>query len=69
MTRLSSEQKELLFDYCMGLASSEQAVEAQALISSSEEAEEIHSRLRGALAPLETVEHEEPEKKTAREAA
>ena len=58
MTRLNREQEELIFDYCMGLASPEQGVEAQALISSSEEAEEIHSKLLATLAPLETVENE-----------
>ncbi|MHC4120410.1 MAG: hypothetical protein ACYSWO_23195, partial [Planctomycetota bacterium] len=59
MTRLSSEQKELIFDYCVGLASPQQVVEAQALISSNEEADEIHTKLAAALAPLETVEHEQ----------
>ncbi len=59
MTRLSSEQKELVFDYCMGLASPEQVAEAQALISSSEEASEIHSKLQATLSPLESVEFEE----------
>ncbi len=58
MTRLNSEQKELVFDYCMGLASPEQIVEARALISSEEEAAEIHSRLQAAVAPLENVEFE-----------
>ena len=58
MTPLSSEQKELLFDYCMGLASPEQIVEAQALISSNQEAAEIHSKLQATLAPLDSVEPE-----------
>ena len=59
MTRLNSEQKELIFDYCMGLASPEQIVEAQKLISSDEEAAEIHSKLQATLAPLESVTLEE----------
>ena len=58
MTPLSSEQKELLFDHCMGLASPEQIVEAQALISSNQEAAEIHSKLQATLAPLDSVEPE-----------
>lgn len=58
MTRLNSEQKELIFDYCMGLASPEQIVEARALISSYEEAAEIYSRLQATLTPLESVEFE-----------
>ncbi len=52
MSALSSERKELLFDYCMGLASPEQTVEAQELISSNKEAAELHSSLQAALAPL-----------------
>ncbi|HEC02899.1 MAG TPA: hypothetical protein ENI81_05120, partial [Phycisphaerales bacterium] len=55
MTRLNSEQKELIFDYCMGLAAPEQIGQAQALISSNEEAAQIHSKLQSTLAPLESV--------------
>lgn len=56
MTRLNSVQRELIFDYCIGLANSEQIVEARALISSNEEAKEIHSKIQAALAPLEYTE-------------
>ncbi len=56
MTLLSNEQKQLLFDYCIGLTSEKQAAEAESLISSSEEAAEIHSRLKTVLSPLESVE-------------
>jgi len=56
MTLLSNEQKQLLFDYCIGLTSEKQAAEAELLISSNEEAAEIHSRLTTALSPLESVE-------------
>lgn len=59
MTRLGSEQKELIFDYCMGLASPEQVAEARALVSSNEEASEIYSKLQATLAPLEKVTFEE----------
>ncbi|MHC4352910.1 MAG: hypothetical protein ACYTE3_15990 [Planctomycetota bacterium] len=59
MTRLSSGQKELIFDYCMGLASPEQIVEARKLISSDEEAAQIHSKLQATLAPLENITLEE----------
>lgn len=55
MTPLGSEQKELIFDYCMGLASPEQTVEAQELVSSNQEASELHSKLRATLDPLESV--------------
>lgn len=59
MTRLNSVQKEVIFDYCMGLANSEEVVEARALISSNEEAKEIHSKIQAALSPLESFEVED----------
>ena len=58
MTSLSTEQKHLLFDYCIGLTSEEGAAEAETLISSHQEAAEIHSRLKSALAPLDSIEPE-----------
>jgi hypothetical protein len=58
MSPLSNEQKQLLFDYCMGLASETEAAEARQLISSSTEAAQIYSRLEATLAPLENSEPE-----------
>ncbi len=58
MTSLTNQQKQLLFDYCIGLTSEKETAEAEALISSSEEAAEIHSKLKAALAPLEAVASE-----------
>ncbi len=58
MTSLSEDQKQLLFDYCMGLTSQAQADKARRLISSSEEAAKIHSELKAALSPLENLEAE-----------
>jgi len=58
MSLLNNQQKQLLFDYCIGLTSEEEAAEAEALISSNEEAAEIHSKLRTALAPLQSAEPE-----------
>jgi prepilin-type processing-associated H-X9-DG protein len=58
MSLLNNQQKQLLFDYCIGLTSEEEAAEAEALISSNEEAAEIHSKLKAALAPLESAEFE-----------
>ncbi len=55
MTPLNDEQKQLLFDYCIGLTSEEEATEAEALISSNEEAAEIHSKLKDSLSPLESL--------------
>ena len=58
MTLLNNQQKQLLFDYCIGLTSEKDTAEAQALISSNEEAAEIHSNLKAALAPLDSLEAE-----------
>ena len=58
MSPLSNQQKQLLFDYCIVLTSEEQSAEAQTLISASDEASEIHSKFKAALAPLETVQPE-----------
>ena len=58
MSSISNEQKQLLFDYCVGLTSQEQTAEAEALIYSNDQAAEIHSKLQATLAPLESVELE-----------
>ncbi len=58
MTLLNNQQKQLLFDYCIGLTSEEETAKAEALISSNEEAAEIHSTLKAALAPLDSLEPE-----------
>jgi hypothetical protein len=58
MTPLSSHQKQLLFDYCIGLTSENETAEAGQLISSGEEAAEIYSKLKTAFAPLDCIESE-----------
>ena len=58
MTQLSKSQKQLLFDYCLGITSVQEAAQAQQLIFASEEAAEIHSKFKAAIAPLESVESE-----------
>ena len=58
MTSLSTEQKHLLFDYCLRLTSQERTAEAEALISSNQEAAEIHAKLKSAFAPLDSIEPE-----------
>jgi hypothetical protein len=58
MSPLNNEQKELLFDYCIGITSQEETDEAEALISSNQEAAEIHRKLKAALAPLDNLEPE-----------
>lgn len=56
MSSLNNEQKQLVFDYCLGLTSEKESAEAEALISSSKEASEIHSTLLSAIAPLGMLE-------------
>jgi len=58
MTTLNSEQKQLLFDYCMRLTSKEQTADAEALVSSNQAAAEIHAKLKSTLGPLDSVEPE-----------
>jgi hypothetical protein len=58
MIPLNSDQKQLLFDYCLGLTSIEQTAEAEALISSNEQAALIHTKLKATLEPLDSLESE-----------
>ena len=58
MSPLNNEQKQLLFDYCIGLTSQKETAEAEALISTNREAAEIHSKLKAAIAPLDSLEPE-----------
>ena len=55
MSQLSSEQKQLLFDYCIGLTSQEQTAEAEALVASSQEAADIHAKLKATLTLLDPL--------------
>jgi len=58
MIPLNSEQKKLLFDYCLGLTSPEKTAEAEVLISSNKEAAGINFKLKATLAPLDCLEPE-----------
>ncbi len=58
MTTLSDRQRQLLFDYSLGLISERETEEVEALIESSEEAAELYQSFHNALAPLENVELE-----------
>ena len=55
MGSLSNEQKQLLFDYTLGLTSERQIAEAESLISSNAAATEIYSRMKASLSPLESL--------------
>ncbi len=56
MTTPSDDQKQLIFDYCIGLTSQQQATEAEELIASSEQARQLYTSLKTALSPLQAIE-------------
>jgi len=58
MIPLNSNQKQLIFDYCLDFTSPEQTAEAEALISSNEQAAVIHSKIKATLEPLSSIEPE-----------
>lgn len=58
MTPLSDRQKQLLFDYSLGLTSEREDKEAEALIAANEEAVELYQSIQRTLSPLNTVKVE-----------
>ena len=58
MSSLNIEQKQLLFDHCIGLTYNKQVKIAEELISSNKEAAEIYKKLQAVFAPLSCVEIE-----------
>ena len=59
MGLLSHDQKQLLFDHCMGLASEEQDAQAEQLIASNPDAANFYyEQLKALLSPLESLERE-----------
>lgn len=54
MSPLNNRQKELIFDYCLGIISQEEAEEAEMLIETNEEAKEILFRVKSSFAPLDS---------------
>jgi prepilin-type processing-associated H-X9-DG protein len=58
MTPLSDRQKQLLFDYALGLTSEAETREAERLVAGDEEAARIHRVLQSAVSPLENWEIE-----------
>lgn len=57
---LNNQQKELLFDYCLGQASEQEQAEAKSLISSNKQARQIYESLKNILAPLDAAGKIEP---------
>ncbi|MHC4545469.1 MAG: hypothetical protein ACYTDW_13880 [Planctomycetota bacterium] len=60
MSSLSTQQKQLLFDYSLGLTSDEEIVQAEQLIACNKQAVEIHSKLKAVLLPLDSIVQPEP---------
>ena len=58
MYSLSNKQKQLLFDYWLGLTTKRETAQAEALMTHSNEAAEIHSKLKVSLALLDTIRQE-----------
>ncbi len=52
MTPLSRNEKELIFDYCLGLAQTEQAIPITTLLVHSAQAADFCARIQAALEPL-----------------
>jgi len=55
MSGFNQEQKDLVFQHCLGLSPSRDAVRTERLISGNDEAAASHARIKAALAPLQTL--------------
>lgn len=55
---LDGHKKQLLFDYCMGITSQDESLQARELISSDPGAAEIYSKLKSVFSPLDKLESE-----------
>jgi hypothetical protein len=58
MTPLSRNEKERIFDYCLGLTPTEQVIPFKALLAHNEQAADIRARIQAALGPLESLHPE-----------
>jgi hypothetical protein len=61
MQPLSHEQEQLLFDYSLDLTTEEETAQAEALVGSSREAADVHSKIKSVLAPLDILDEPCPE--------
>jgi prepilin-type processing-associated H-X9-DG protein len=59
MTQLNNQQKELLFDYCLGITSEAESAQAQELVFSNEQAAKFVTSIKASLSPLESINPEE----------
>ncbi len=58
MSPLENFHKHLIFDFCMGITSDEQAIQAKELISSNPHAAELYEKFKESFYPLDCFEHE-----------
>ena len=59
MISLNNQQKELLFDYCIGLTSEQESAQAQELVFSNEQAAKFVTSIKASLSPLESITPED----------
>jgi len=55
MSGFDQEQKDLVFQHCLGLSASEETAQTEQLIAGNDEAAKSHARISAALAPLRTI--------------
>ncbi len=55
MISLNNQQKELLFDYCLGITSEAESAQAQELVFSNEQAAKFVNSIKASLSPLESI--------------
>jgi prepilin-type processing-associated H-X9-DG protein len=55
MISLNNQQKELLFDYCLGITSEAESAKAQELVFSNEQAAKFVTSIKASLSPLESI--------------
>ena len=58
MSTLDNHQRELIFDYCLGLTTEKESAEAEGLIRSNKQAAELHSALKSVTSCLDSLESE-----------
>jgi hypothetical protein len=59
MISLNNQQKELLFDYCLGITSEAESAQAQELVFSNEQAAKFVTSIKASLSPLESITPQE----------
>ncbi len=58
MSSLDRRERELVFDYCLGLVFAEEAAQVEAWIACNEPAAAFYARIQAALEPLESLPSE-----------